>query len=173
MTRQTKGTSGVIVPLLKLAAFTLVVPGTVTLWLPFYLYPAQLRFDSAAMNGLALLAIVLIVLGAVGYFWCAWDFAFAGRGTPAPIDPPKVLVARGLYRFVRNPMYISVLLVLVGESLLFRSLALLRYAVFWFAIVYLFVVLYEEPALKRRFGASYEEYRRRVWRWIPRIPSAG
>ncbi len=173
MTRQTKGTSGVIVPLLKLAAFTLVVPGTVTLWLPLYLYPAQLRFNSAAMNGLALLAIVLIVLGAVGYFWCAWDFAFAGRGTPAPIDPPKVLVARGLYRFVRNPMYISVLLVLVGESLLFRSLALLRYAVFWFAIVYLFVVLYEEPALKQRFGASYEEYRRRVWRWIPRIPRAG
>ncbi len=173
MTRQTKGTSGVIVPLLKLAAFTLVVPGTVTLWLPLYLYPTQLRFDPVAMNGLALLAIVLIVLGAVGYFWCAWDFAFAGRGTPAPIDPPKVLVARGLYRFVRNPMYISVLLVLVGESLLFRSVALLRYAVIWFAIVYLFVVLYEEPALKRKFGASYEEYRRRVWRWIPRIPRAG
>jgi protein-S-isoprenylcysteine O-methyltransferase Ste14 len=173
VTQQTKGTSGVVVPLLKLAAFTLLVPGAVTLWLPLYLYRAHFRFDSVPWDGLALLAIVLIVLGAAGYFWCGWDFAFAGQGTPAPIAPPKVLVARGLYRFVRNPMYISVLLVLVGESFLFGSLALLRYAVIWFLIFYLFVVLYEEPALKRKFGASYEEYRQRVWRWIPRIPRAG
>lgn len=104
----------------------------------------------------------------MGYFWCAWDFAFAGRGTPAPFDPPKILVARGLYRFVRNPMYVSILMVLLGESLLLKSLLLLRYAAIWLVIVHVFVLLYEEPTLRRKFGASYEQYCKDVGRWIPR-----
>ena len=156
-----------ILPLLKMLIFTLLVPGTVTVWLPRILYPGQSRLAGGAG---AVLGSFAIILGTAGYLRCAWDFAFTGRGTPAPIDPPKVLVARGLYRFVRNPIYLSVLAVLVGESLLFGSLALLRYAVIWFVIFYLFVVFYEEPALERKFGASYKGYRQRVRRWIPRKP---
>ncbi len=90
-----------------------------------------------------------MALGAAIYFWCAWDFATAGQGTPAPIDPPKHLVVRGLYRFVRNPMYAGVLLLLAGESLAFQSLRILAYAAIVFAVVNLFVIFYEEPALKR------------------------
>jgi protein-S-isoprenylcysteine O-methyltransferase Ste14 len=114
-----------------------------------------------------------IALGAAFYCWCAWEFASAGRGTPAPIDPPKLLVARGLYRVVRNPMYVGVLLVLLGESLVFGSWDLLRYAVLVWLCFHLFVVLYEEPALRRKFGASYEDYCQRVWRWTLQLPPRG
>ena len=110
-----------------------------------------------------------IVFGACVYFWCAWDFATHGRGSPAPVAPPKQLVARGLYRHVRNPMYVGVAAILLGEALLFASLALLWYAV---AIVFgfnLFVLLYEEPTLRRKFGDAYERYCRAVPRWIPRL----
>ena len=102
------------------------------------------------------------------YLWCAWDFATAGQGTPAPIDAPKHLVVRGLYRFVRNPMYVGVLLMLTGESRAFRSLRILIYAAIVFVFFNLFVIFYEEPALTRKFGAEYDEYMRRVPRWIPR-----
>ncbi len=156
------------VPLLKLALFTVFVPGTVTLWLPYYLYPWVFRPGPTPSLGFRGSGAVVVLLGTMGYFWCAWDFAFAGRGTPAPFDPPKILVARGLYRFVRNPMYVSILMVLLGESLLLKSLLLLRYAAIWLVIVHVFVLLYEEPTLRRKFGASYEQYCKDVGRWIPR-----
>ena len=114
--------------------------------------------------------MLCVLLGAMGYLWCGLDFAFAGRGTPAPIDPPKDLVARGLYRFVRNPMYISVLLVLLGESLVLQSADLLRYAGVAGVGFFLFVLLYEEPALRSKFGPSYQRYCEEVPRWIPRMP---
>jgi protein-S-isoprenylcysteine O-methyltransferase Ste14 len=114
----------------------------------------------------------LFACGAVIYFWCAWDFATAGEGTPAPIDAPKHLVVRGLYRFVRNPMYAGVLLILLGESLAFRSTRILVYAAIVFTFFNLFVILYEEPALKRKFGPSYEEYLSSVPRWLPQRPAA-
>lgn len=161
--------SGIILLLLKLAVFTLLVPCTVTLWLPRFFYASLYRWDARPQGAAAAAGIVLLVLGAAGYFSCALAFAFTGRGTPAPIDPPKRLVARGLYRYVRNPMYLSVLLVLLGECVMFRSWRLLRYAAFCFAFAFLFVLLYEEPALRSKFGASYEEYCRSVPRWIPRF----
>ena len=152
--------------LLKLLVFTAAVPGTVTVWLPlFYIFPA-LRHRPVAWNGSALGGLIPIALGTAGYLWCALDFAFAGKGTPAPIDPPKVLVARGLYKFSRNPMYLSVLLVLAGESLFFWSARLLGYAA-WVAVgFHLFVYFYEEPNLKRRMGAEYSQYLADVPRWI-------
>lgn len=112
-----------------------------------------------------------MAIGVAIYFRCAWDFASAGKGTPAPIDPPKRLVARGLYRFVRNPMYVGVLLTLLGEAWLFGSRALLAYAVIVFTWEHLVVVFYEEPALKRKFGESYSDYLARTPRWIPRFNS--
>ena len=157
-----------LVALVKLGVFTLVVPCTVALWLPRYLYPSVYRtpieWGLHAAGG-----IVLMALGIAGYLWCALDFAFVGRGTPAPIDPPKELVVRGLYRYVRNPMYISVATALGGECLLFRSWVLARYLVYCFAIIFLVVLFYEEPALRGKFGAAYEKYCRDVPRWIPRL----
>jgi len=92
-----------------------------------------------------------------------------GLGTPAPIDPPKSLVVNGLYRFVRNPMYVGVVLVLFSEGLLFSSSRLLEYAVLVGAGFFLFVVAYEEPTLRKKFGASYQAYCQAVPCWIPRL----
>jgi protein-S-isoprenylcysteine O-methyltransferase Ste14 len=111
-----------------------------------------------------------LIGGVAILFRCIRDFAVVGRGTLAPIDPPKNLVVSGLYRYVRNPMYVGVLLVLLGEALLFASVSLLIYAAAFFVGAHLFIVLYEEPTLRRRFGESYERYTRTVQRWLPRTP---
>ncbi len=110
--------------------------------------------------------MALVTAGVAIYGWCAWDFTFAGRGTPAPIDPPKELVLRGLYRWSRNPMYVGVLSVLAGETVLFLSLPLLVYALLVLTMFQIFIVLYEEPHLRRTFGASYADYCSRVPRWF-------
>lgn len=109
--------------------------------------------------------------GAVLYFWCAGAFTFVGKGTPAPIDAPVFLVRSGPYQWVRNPMYIGVYSVLIGEVILFHSLLLAAYALVIGIVVQLFVVFYEEPSLHRQFGESYEVYLRTVPRWLPRFPA--
>jgi protein-S-isoprenylcysteine O-methyltransferase Ste14 len=114
---------------------------------------------------------MLMVLGAGILFWCIRDFVTRGRGTLAPIDPPKQLVVQGLYRYVRNPMYLGVLILLLGEAAFFQSIALLRYTAAWFIIVNFLVVLYEEPSLRRRFGDSYDRYFGLVHRWVPTRPA--
>jgi protein-S-isoprenylcysteine O-methyltransferase Ste14 len=145
--------------------FALLLPGTVTVFLPYVILSGTRvpRWDALGVIGL-----VAILLGAAILIWCIVDFARVGRGTLAPVDPPKKLVVRGLYRYVRNPMYVGVVLVLLGESALFRSTSVLLYTGVAFLIVNLFVMLYEEPTLRARFGESYDQYRRSVGRWIPR-----
>jgi protein-S-isoprenylcysteine O-methyltransferase Ste14 len=113
-----------------------------------------------------------MVIGAVGAaiaLWCVLTFASLGRGTPAPFDPPRRLVIRGPYRFVRNPMYIGAGLALAGAALFYESLSLLAYAGIFFLATHLFVILYEEPALRQTFGQEYEAYRGRVRRWWPSL----
>jgi len=155
--------------LVKTVIFTILVPGSVAVYIP-----RAIASDAAAPTLYSSIGFLPIALGAAIYLWCAWDFATAGQGTPAPIDAPKHLVVRGLYRFVRNPMYVGVLLILLGESVAFRSTRILVYAAIVFTFFNLFVILYEEPALKRKFGASYEEYLRTVPRWLPhRRPAHG
>jgi protein-S-isoprenylcysteine O-methyltransferase Ste14 len=155
--------------LVKLVLFTFLVPGTVTVWLPLFgIYPA-IRHEPIEWSILTAGAIALLAVGAAGYLWCALDFAFAGKGTPAPIDMPKYLVARGLYRYTRNPMYISVLTVLLGESALYRSTSLLEYAAVVAIGFHVFVLAQEEPTLRRKMGAAYTEYCAEVPRWIPRV----
>jgi protein-S-isoprenylcysteine O-methyltransferase Ste14 len=145
--------------------FTVLVPGTVAVLVPCRLLP---RDAELSLRGLRPFGLVLILGGAVAYFWCLWHFAGTGRGTPAPIDPPKALVAKGLYRIVRNPMYVGVLAVIFGEAILFDSRRLFWYG-FWVALgFHVMVVAFEEPALRSAFGPAYEEYRRAVPRWIPR-----
>lgn len=111
--------------------------------------------------------IILVAIGTVIALWCVFTFVFIGKGTPAPFDPPRRLVIRGPYRFVRNPMYIGAGMTLAGAALYYQSLSIFIYAALFFLITHLFVVLYEEPTLRRTFGHEYEEYFRRVRRWIP------
>ena len=105
--------------------------------------------------------------GAVLILWCILTFVFVGRGTPAPFDPPRRLVVRGPYRFVRNPMYLGACLALAGAALAYRSVAILGYLVLFVLVLHAFVVSYEEPTLARMFGADYEAYRSAVRRWLP------
>jgi protein-S-isoprenylcysteine O-methyltransferase Ste14 len=98
---------------------------------------------------------------------CLWEFAARGRGIPAPIDHSKQLVVTGLYRYVRNPMYLGVLLFLLGESLFLEYRGFLFYALGWLLVVHLNVLIYEEPNLRRKFGSSYELYASAVRRWVP------
>ena len=117
-----------------------------------------------------LIGLVLIGAGTVLYLWCAGAFTVVGRGTPAPIDAPVFLVKAGPYRWVRNPMYIGVLSVWFGAAILFDSLFLAGCGVLIALIVHLFVVLYEEPTLRRQFGETYETYLRIVPRRLPGYP---
>ena len=105
--------------------------------------------------------------GAAVALWCVFTFATIGRGTPAPFDPPRRLVIQGPYRFVRNPMYIGAGFALGGAALFYESLPLLGYAGVFVLATHLFVVLYEEPTLRRTFGQEYGEYCRNVGRWRP------
>ena len=114
-------------------------------------------------------AIPLWLIGGLIVLVCFRDFLIVGRGTPIPMDPPKELVVTGLYRYIRNPIYVGALSIFLGHFLWFGYWALLIYAVFAFIGVHFFVVMYEEPGLKRKFGAAYEDYLQHVPRWIPRI----
>lgn len=121
----------------------------------------------AAMEVPQVAGMVIGAAGAAVALWCIFTFALLGSGTPAPFDPPRRLVIQGPYRFVRNPMYIGAGLALAGAALFYGSLPLLGYAGLFLLTTHLFVVLYEEPALRRTFGQEYEAYCRQVRRWWP------
>ncbi|HXX43408.1 MAG TPA: isoprenylcysteine carboxylmethyltransferase family protein [Candidatus Acidoferrales bacterium] len=163
------GDESLLLILLKLAVFTLLVPGTVTVWLPLFALFPEVRHRPIDWSLATAAAIALIAIGTAGYLWCALDFAVLGRGTPAPIDMPKRLVVRGPYKYSRNPMYISVLTALMGEAALFRSVVLVEYAVGVAICFHLFVLIQEEPTLRRKMGDSYARYCEEVPRWFPRI----
>jgi len=152
--------------LLRSIFFTFLLPGSVTILIPYLI----LRADSGRLNfgPIRYAGLPLIVIGAAGLLWCIWQFFAEGRGTLAPVDPPKELVVNGLYRVVRNPMYVSVMLVLLGETLYFASAGIFIAAIIFFLATHLFIIFYEEPHLEKQFGDSYEEYRKRVGRWFPR-----
>jgi protein-S-isoprenylcysteine O-methyltransferase Ste14 len=135
--------------------------------MPYWLLPHGVRLD---LRGADVLGLLLIAAGAALYVVTAFGgFALRGKGTPAPIDPPKTLVVEEPYRVVRNPMYWAVVSVMLGEAVIFRSASLARLTAGLFISAYLFVVFYEEPTLRRKFGAQYEAYCQRVPRWLPRF----
>lgn len=152
--------------LLKTALFTIFVPGTVAGYIPW-----RLRQNAVPVTGAEeWAAITVIVIGIAIYLSTAfWGFALVGGGTPAPIAPTKVLVVRGLHRYVRNPMYIGVALVIAGQAWLFHSRHIAIYLACVLAIVNFFVLYYEEPTLRKQFGEEYESYRSRVPRWVPKF----
>ena len=153
-------------PILNTILFTIVVPGTVAILIPRWLLGGFFWPENALLTWLG---GVVFLCGAAVYFRCAWEFAVRGLGTPAPIAPTKYLVTTALHRYVRNPMYLGVALAIVGEAAIFRSLHLVIYAGVMLLIAHVFVLTYEEPTLARQFGESYEEYRRSVPRWVPRL----
>jgi protein-S-isoprenylcysteine O-methyltransferase Ste14 len=114
-----------------------------------------------------IIGMILASAGAAVALWCIFTFAWIGTGTPAPFDPPRRLVIRGPYRFVRNPMYIGAALSLGGAALFYKSAPLLAYGAMFLLVSHLFVVCYEEPTLQRTFGPEYEAYCHRVRRWRP------
>lgn len=147
--------------------FTVIFPGFWTLAMPYWMLPRGTRPE---VRGMAAAGWPLIAGGIALYLACAfWGFALRGKGTPLPIDPPKTLVVEGPYRVVRNPMYWGVGSVMLGEAAVFHSPALLKLVAAFAASVILFVLVYEEPALRVKFGAEYDEYCRRVPRWLPRL----
>ena len=113
------------------------------------------------------MGLALVVLGGALAIWCILTFALVGKGTPAPFDPPRQLVAAGPYRWVRNPMYIGAGTALCGAALFYQSAALVAFAAGFLIVTHLFVVFYEEPTLERTFGARYADYRNAVPRWMP------
>lgn len=157
-------------PIAKTLVFTVLVPGTVAGVVPAYLRGGVAIASPSPWRTAAGAAVLLA--GAAIYAWCAWDFATTGRGTPSPTDPPRALVRRGLYRWSRNPMYVGVLLAIAGQGIWSASLATLEYAAALAVAFHLRVVLFEEPALRRSFGAAYDDYLARVPRWLgrPRRP---
>lgn len=150
----------------KTLLFTLLAPCMVALAAPYLLIRWSEGIFPQAWNSLKLAGIFIFVAGVAIYIWCAGDFISKGKGTPAPYDPSKALVAQGLYRFTRNPMYIGVLTVIAGEALFFKSIALVIYALAVWLLFHLRVTLYEEPTLKTLFGESFDDYCRRVPRWL-------
>jgi protein-S-isoprenylcysteine O-methyltransferase Ste14 len=125
-----------------------------------------------ALGAPQIAGMVIGAAGAIVALWCILTFATVGRGTPAPFDPPRRLVVRGPYRFVRNPMYIGAGLALAGAALFYGSWPILGYAAFFLLATHLFVVVYEEPTLRRTFGREYEAYCDRIGRWWPRAGAA-
>ncbi|HEX4560194.1 MAG TPA: isoprenylcysteine carboxylmethyltransferase family protein [Gemmatimonadales bacterium] len=152
---------------LKSLLAMIVLPGTITGIVPWrYFGLSSVALDH--LRPLQLAGFPILFIGAVILLICIWDFARKGKGTLAPVDPPKHLVVEGLYRYVRNPMYVGVFWILFGELLLVWTTAFLGYLILFAVAVNVFVMGYEEPTLRRLFGPEYDEYCRRVGRWIPR-----
>ena len=152
---------------LRSLLWVILLPGFFAGYLPWAFFGLrEVRLDPA--RPLHWLGVLTIGFGVVLLIACVVEFARRGRGTLSPVDPPRRLVVEGLYRHVRNPMYLSVTVIVLGEVVLTGSKGLLTYWIVWFAWVNLFVMGYEEPTLRRQFGRDYEHYAAAVRRWLPR-----
>jgi protein-S-isoprenylcysteine O-methyltransferase Ste14 len=155
------------------AIFLVLAPGVLAGVVPWRLTRWEVEEPLPYSAPLRVVGAVVLVAG-VGVLLHAFArFVVEGLGTPAPVAPPRRLVVGGLYRYVRNPMYLAVAAAVVGQALLLGQLILVAYAVSVFAAFVAFVRLYEEPTLTRSFGADYDAYRRAVPAWWPRRPGRG
>lgn len=150
-------------------AFFLLAPGTIAGWVPLWLTGWRTQPPLLGVPGLRVGGAILLIIGLASLVESFLRFATVGLGTPAPIAPPKRLVVSGQYRHVRNPMYVAILAMLVGQSLILGSALLLRYALAVWLLFHTWVLIYEEPKLIDLFGPSYTAYRQNVKRWWPRI----
>lgn len=149
-------------------AFFVIAPGTLAGWIPYAITNWRVQAPFGGIPG-RIAGGALLTAGAAVLIDSFRRFVFEGRGTPAPVAPPQELVVSGLYRYVRNPMYVAIVSAILGQALLFGSLALVAYAAIVWLAFHSFVTFYEEPVLRRKFGHSYDVYRANVPRWRPRV----
>jgi protein-S-isoprenylcysteine O-methyltransferase Ste14 len=155
--------------LLGSAIFLVIAPGTLAVYIPWAI--TQWRFAPPLLGIAAtrIVGVLMIVNGLPVLLDSFARFALQGFGTPAPVAPPQRLVITGLYRYVRNPMYVALSLLIFGQALVFGSASLLHYGLIVWIGFFAFVLLYEEPTLRQKFGDEYRQYCARVPRWIPRL----
>lgn len=150
------------------ALFLVVAPGVIAGFIPWWMSRWERRSLFPDTLALRIAAVALIALG----LWVLLDsfarFVLQGNGTPAPVFPTRHLVVSGLYRHVRNPIYLAVVALILGQSVLFAHRAILIYGLLLWVAFHLFVIAYEEPTLEKTFGNEYEAYRANVPRWLPR-----
>jgi protein-S-isoprenylcysteine O-methyltransferase Ste14 len=151
------------------AIFLVVAPGIVAGYVPWRICRWHVEAPLLGISSLRLVGVLLIAAGLTVLLDSFARFALQGLGTPAPIFPTRHLVVSGLFRYVRNPMYIAVVSLILGQGLFFGSILVLEYGVAVFAGFYLFVLIYEEPTLLKSYGREYEEFCANVPRWIPHL----
>ncbi len=151
------------------ALYLVVVPGAVAGLVPWWITRWNPRPPFLGLELTRAIGAVLILVGVLELVDSFGRFALQGLGTPAPFAPARHLVVTGAYRYVRNPMYMAVAAIILGEGLLLGDRRLIVYAVFSWLTCHVFVVGYEEPMLRQAFGAEYESFRANVRRWIPRV----
>ncbi len=155
--------------LVRTITYATLFIGLVLIYVPARLLSGSGIVRPEAMDAQQVAGMVLGAAGAAIALWCIFTFSSIGKGTPAPFDPPRRLVVRGPYRFVRNPMYIGAGIALASAALFYGSLPILVYTGVFLLAMHLFVMLYEEPTLRQTFGQEYEAYCRQVRRWWPRV----
>jgi protein-S-isoprenylcysteine O-methyltransferase Ste14 len=151
------------------AVFLIIAPGFVAGLAPWWITHWQVEAPFFGLQLLRWVGALFIALGAIGLLDSFVRFALHGLGTPAPVFPTRHLVVSGLYRYVRNPMYVAVVSTILGQSLIFGSVRLLEYGGLAWLVAHLFVLFYEEPTLRASFGSEYEAFCAEVPRWIPRL----
>jgi protein-S-isoprenylcysteine O-methyltransferase Ste14 len=160
---------GVIFVLVRAVTYATLFIGLLLVFLPARLLSWSGVKEPTAIGLAQATGMLAAALGAALALWCILAFALLGKGTPAPFDPPRRLVIRGPYRFVRNPMYIGAATALAGAALFYESGALAGYVGAFLLTTHAFVMLHEEPSLRTTFGADYARYCSRVRRWWPRL----
>jgi protein-S-isoprenylcysteine O-methyltransferase Ste14 len=151
------------------AIFLVIAPGTLAVYIPWAITRWRITPSLLHIPPLRILGALMIAAGLPILLDSFARFAIQGLGTPAPVAPPQRLVVTGLYRYVRNPMYVAVSLLIFGQGLLFGSATLLQYGLVVWLGFFAFVLFYEEPTLRGKFGDEYQQYCARVPRWIPRL----
>lgn len=161
--------SSIIKRILKILFLMIIGPGSVIVFIPCLIMSFFGPPDFYKIGHSQYIGIIPILMGLIISLWCFYDFISVGKGTPVPTDPPEKLVIIGMYRFVRNPMYIGILFLLFGEAVFFKSFALLGYTACIYCLFHIFIIGFEEPMLKSRFGKEYEKYCNTVPRWLIRL----
>lgn len=155
--------------LLGSLVFFVVAPGTILGLVPWWITSWQMKPAFLGTESTRVAGVAMIILGLVPLLSSFLRFAWDGLGTPAPIAPPKHLVVTGFYRHVRNPIYVALVMVLLGEALFFADGRVAEWAVAFWLFVFAAVLIYEEPTLRQLFGEEYRTYCENVPRWIPRL----
>jgi protein-S-isoprenylcysteine O-methyltransferase Ste14 len=158
-----------LAPILGSAVFLVIAPGTLAVYVPWVLDRWRMAPPLLGFTPFRWLGVFLIALGLPVLLDSFARFAWQGFGTPAPVAPPKHLIVTGLYRYVRNPMYVAVTSLILGQGLLFGNISVLEYGLVVWLGFHIFVLAYEEPTLRNKFGDEYKEFCANVRRWVPRI----